>query len=163
MTNHWTAPTPQIRLITDTLIHRQQIQQHLHQITNILTKRGQTHDESKLTPEELNEYTKITPKLRKHKYGTPKYQTLSKQLKNALKHHHNKNPHHPEHYTNGIKDMTLIDLIEMIADWRAAYTRDHKTYNGFINHIKTKLLPQHNTPPTLRTTIINTINQLGWE
>jgi hypothetical protein len=38
-------------------------------------------------------------------------------------HHYAHNAHHPEHWPGGIKDMSLLDLIEMIVDWKAASER----------------------------------------
>jgi hypothetical protein len=31
--------------------------------------------------------------------------------------------HHPEHYSNGIQGMSLLDVIEMLCDWKAATMR----------------------------------------
>ena len=44
-------------------------------------------------------------------------------MKPALDHHYENNRHHPEHFKNGIKDMTLIDLIEMFCDWKTSSER----------------------------------------
>jgi hypothetical protein len=33
------------------------------------------------------------------------------------------NPHHPEHYSDGIDGMNLLDLVEMVCDWKAATLR----------------------------------------
>ena len=45
-------------------------------------------------------------------------------MKPALDHHYARNRHHPEHWpTNGIRDMSLVDLIEMFCDWKAATER----------------------------------------
>jgi hypothetical protein len=41
----------------------------------------------------------------------------------GLKHHHEANRHHPEHFDGGVNDMTLVDVIEMVADWKAATER----------------------------------------
>lgn len=41
----------------------------------------------------------------------------------ALDHHYMVNRHHPEHFEDGINDMNLIDLIEMLVDWKAATMR----------------------------------------
>jgi hypothetical protein len=38
----------------------------------------------------------------------------------ALKHHYANNRHHPEHFENGINGMNLLDVIEMVCDWKAA-------------------------------------------
>jgi hypothetical protein len=50
-------------------------------------------------------------------------------MKPALDHHYANNSHHPEHYKNGIDDMSLLDLVEMICDWKAASERHN---NGNI-------------------------------
>ena len=34
--------------------------------------------------------------------------------------HYSLNRHHPEHHENGINDMSLIDLLEMLCDWCTA-------------------------------------------
>ena len=44
-------------------------------------------------------------------------------MKPALDHHYKVNPHHPEYYSNGIKGMNLLDLIEMFFDWMATTKR----------------------------------------
>ncbi len=41
----------------------------------------------------------------------------------GLEHHYGNNSHHPEFYENGIKGMNLIDLVEMLCDWKAATLR----------------------------------------
>ena len=41
----------------------------------------------------------------------------------GLRHHYAANAHHPEHWENGVNDMTLVDLVEMLADWKAATER----------------------------------------
>jgi hypothetical protein len=44
-------------------------------------------------------------------------------MKPALDHHYAKNRHHPEHFKNGINEMNILDIIEMLADWKAATIR----------------------------------------
>jgi hypothetical protein len=44
-------------------------------------------------------------------------------MKPALDHHYAQNRHHPEHHASGIAGMTLLDLIEMLCDWKAATER----------------------------------------
>jgi arsenate reductase-like glutaredoxin family protein len=41
----------------------------------------------------------------------------------ALKHHYQANSHHPEYYEAGVAGMTLLDLLEMLVDWKAATLR----------------------------------------
>ena len=44
-------------------------------------------------------------------------------MKVALDHHYVENRHHPEHFENGIKGMSLLDIIELFADWHCAVKR----------------------------------------
>lgn len=44
-------------------------------------------------------------------------------MRPALDHHYALNRHHPEHFEDEIKGMNLIDIIEMICDWKAASER----------------------------------------
>lgn len=44
-------------------------------------------------------------------------------MKPALDHHYAHNRHHPEHFPDGIRGMSLLDLVEMLADWKAATER----------------------------------------
>lgn len=41
----------------------------------------------------------------------------------ALEHHYANNRHHPEHHKDGIRGMTLVDIVEMFCDWKAASMR----------------------------------------
>ena len=44
-------------------------------------------------------------------------------LKPALDIHYANNRHHPEHFEDGIRGMNLLDLLEMICDWKASSER----------------------------------------
>lgn len=37
----------------------------------------------------------------------------------AIFEHHQRNDHHPEHFANGIKDMSELQIAEMVCDWWA--------------------------------------------
>lgn len=56
-------------------------------------------------------------------YGSDEYKKCLQAIKPALDHHYANNSHHPEHYKQGIDDMDLLDLVEMLADWKAASER----------------------------------------
>jgi len=45
------------------------------------------------------------------------------EMRPAITHHNQKNRHHPEFHGDGISGMNLIDLIEMMCDWKAAGMR----------------------------------------
>jgi len=44
-------------------------------------------------------------------------------LKPALDFHYKYCSHHPEYYKDGFRDMSFIDRVEMILDWKAATKR----------------------------------------
>ncbi|MBQ7845480.1 MAG: hypothetical protein IJ392_04940 [Clostridia bacterium] len=56
-------------------------------------------------------------------YGSDEYKESLKALKPALDHHYANSRHHPEHFARGILDMNLVDIVEMVCDWKAASER----------------------------------------
>ena len=106
----------------DTMKHIKNIQKVMDgTIIPELQKRSKNHDKSKLESPEKETYDEFIPKLREEKYGTPEYLKLRAEMeKKGLKHHYESNRHHPEHFKDGINDMTLIDVLEMFSDWYAA-------------------------------------------
>jgi hypothetical protein len=85
--------------------------------------RGPNHDASKLESPEREIFDEYTPKLKETTYGSEEYNTYLKEMQIAINHHYANNRHHPEHFKNGIKDMNLVDIIEMLCDWKAATMR----------------------------------------
>lgn len=123
-------------------------------VINMLQKRASGHDKTKLEDPELPLFTEYTEKLANCTYGSEEYQAFLKGLKPALDHHYANNRHHPEHYPNGIDDMTLIDVIEMICDWKAATLR-HNDGNILKSiDINTK---RFNIDPQLAKILKNTV------
>src|SRR5690606_8953349 len=92
-------------------------------IVKELINRGFLHDNSKLEEPELNIFAEYTPKLKSTTYGSEAYKKFLEEMDVALKHHYTFNLHNPEHYKNGINDMTLVDLVEMLCDWKSASLR----------------------------------------
>lgn len=88
-----------------------------------LIKRSVSHDRSKLVPPEVSTFVEFTPKLKASTYGSPEYKQFLVDMKPALDNHYANNRHHPEHFPNGVNDMNLIDLLEMITDWFCASRR----------------------------------------
>lgn len=114
----------------ETLMHIGVVRKLLSTVVIDLIQRADAHDATKLEPPELPIFVEYTPKLANSTYGSEEYQTFLKDMQPALVHHYAENRHHPEHFPNGIDDMTLVDLIEMMCDWKAATLR-HK--DGDIN------------------------------
>lgn len=106
-----------------TLEHIMQVNNQLCNVIKLLLERGIKHDASKLEDPELETFTIYTPKLKGTTYGSEAYTTFLKEMQVALDHHYSNNSHHPEYYEAGINGMDLLDLIEMICDWKAATMR----------------------------------------
>lgn len=65
----------------------------------------------------------FTPKLKGSDYGSEEYKGFLREMKPALDHHYANNRHHPEHFEHGVGGMNLIDVLEMLLDWKAATLR----------------------------------------
>jgi hypothetical protein len=107
----------------ETMLHIQKVQHFLNRVVHELLRRSEAHDRSKLDHPEVKLFTEYTPRLAGSTYGSPEYEEFRKALGPALAHHYAHNRHHPEHFKNGVEDMSLIDLIEMFCDWKAATLR----------------------------------------
>lgn len=107
----------------DTINHIHEVRKMMIKIAKELLDRAQDHDATKLVAPELEVFTENTPKLKSSTYGSEEYNNFLKDMRVALDHHYARNRHHPEHFKNGINDMTLIDLIEMLCDWYSAARR----------------------------------------
>ena len=88
-----------------------------------LRHRAGVHDGSKLVSPEVEAFDIATPKLAGLEYGSDEYSQSLRDLGPALQHHFEHNDHHPEHHENGVRGMSLMALIEMLCDWRAASER----------------------------------------
>jgi hypothetical protein len=112
----------------EVLKHVKMVREYLNLIIEKLESRGNNHDASKMDSPEVEIFAEYTPKLTKSTYGSEEYTKFLAEMKPALDHHYAVNRHHPDHFKNGINDMNLVDIIEMICDWKAA-TRKHRDGN----------------------------------
>jgi hypothetical protein len=115
----------------DTIAHIERVRELLGNIMEQVEQRAEEHDLWKLSRKELPNFTEAK-KLKTMTYNTPEYKEALKELGPALEHHYSKYRHHPEYHENGVDDMNLVDLIEMIADWKAAGER-HRDGNIFTS------------------------------
>lgn len=107
----------------ETQKHIELVRKFIRLFTDKLTTRGVDHDRLKLKSPEVEIFTEYTPKLASSTYGSEEYSNFLKEMKPALEHHYANYRHHPEHFVDGINDMNLIDLVEMICDWKASTLR----------------------------------------
>ena len=116
----------------ETLKHIQVVRDLLLKVIRELTVRCEQHDKSKLEEPELSVFVEYTPKLKDSTYGSDEYKQFLIEMKPALDHHYANNRHHPEHFypnvahmnaVDEISCMNLVDIIEMLCDWKAAALR----------------------------------------
>lgn len=109
----------------ETIKHIENVRKYIKIITDALATRAVKHDSSKLESPEVDLFTEYTPKLATSTYGTEEYNGFLEEMGVALQHHYAVNRHHPEHFSRGINDMTLVDIVEMLCDWKAASLRQN--------------------------------------
>ena len=110
----------------DTLRHKKRVNELLVNFAMKILDRAKEHDASKLLSPEKEIFDEATPRLKELIYGTKEYLDNLETIKPAVDHHRSTNAHHPEHNSNGIVGMTLVDLVEMFYDWKASSER-HET------------------------------------
>jgi hypothetical protein len=143
----------------DTLDHIEKVQWRMKQMRDELYLRGEVHDLSKLREPEKSIFDVMTPRLKELTYGSYEYQMALGEMHEALAHHYQANSHHPEHYTNGIDGMNLLDLVEMLADWKAASERvagGDILKSLEINRERFKISDQ------LLSILLNTVRDMKW-
>lgn len=109
----------------DTYEHIQKVQGFMARAVESLMDRSAKHDQSKLLSPEKEVFDEFTPKLAASTYGSEEYKAFLKGMGEGLEHHYRNNTHHPEYFTSGIRGMSLLDVLEMLCDWKAATLR-HK-------------------------------------
>ncbi len=107
----------------ETTEHIMRVRHFMRAVTANLAVRMQKHDASKLVEPELAAFDIATPKLATLEYGSEEYKQSLRDLGPALQHHFAENDHHPEHFEDGVNGMSLMALMEMLCDWRAASER----------------------------------------
>jgi len=116
----------------ETLKHIKNVSDMLGTVISELLERAKKHDQSKLEEPELSVFVEYTPKLAKTTYGSDEYKKYLEEMKFGLDHHYGHNRHHPEHFemeadatfrATPVNCMNLIDVIEMLCDWKAATMR----------------------------------------
>lgn len=136
--------------MADTLKHIKRVSTLLNEAGMELIRRGNVHDESKLSGVEKEGFDKWTPLLAGAKYGSDEYKNFLTELKASLDHHYDKNSHHPEHtfateewrVSHIFPDVIQVSNLGRIK--RLEYTVKRKTQGNFIK--PEQILTSHVTP-----------------
>lgn len=142
----------------DTKEHIDKVRKNLSAAVNNLSKRAVAHDASKLQEPELSGYEGLSQALKGLTYGTPEHRAAFAPFKEVIQHHYASNSHHPEHWPNGIYNMSLLDIIEMLSDWKAANDRNHGDFQKSIE----VSIARFQIEPQLCSVLIQTARELGW-
>ncbi len=150
----------------ETQAHIDRVRDFMQEARINLAMRMWKHDASKLVEPELSAFDIATPKLAELEYGSEEYKQSLKDLGPALEHHFVENDHHPEHFENGVNGTSLLALIEMVCDWRAASERvkqrtdDPEKMKTFESGLDFNFV-RFGIEPQLAAIIKNTVCELG--
>ena len=133
--------------------HIEGVKNYLKVISILLDSRGLMHDSTKKSDEEYN-YYKMANSVNRNDFKTyEEYLDYVKPtLNKGLKHHYENNRHHPEYHKNGVDDMNLIDILEMVADWKISIEQNGKNVEEEIQYNFKK----YNISEQLQKIILNT-------
>lgn len=143
----------------DTLGHINKVQVRVAEVQANLDMRAAVHDRSKLKEPEKSGYDQLTVNLKDVVYGSDDYRAALAAAKPVIDRHYARNSHHPEHYPNGIAGMSLLDIVEMLCDWKAASER---TKQGNIAASLTHNKQRFGIDDQLFSILENTVRELGW-
>jgi hypothetical protein len=104
--------------------HIREVCKNIHKLVKMLLDRADIHDNSKFEHPEVDPFSLTFASLHGPTYASSEYESRKVgELKVALDHHYANNRHHPQHFKEGVKDMNLVDILEMFCDWLAASKR----------------------------------------
>ena len=146
----------------DTLDHIQNVRLKIHQVVHDLLQRSVAHDASKLEAPEKEIYDKYTPELSRLEYGTAAYRETIRKMQAGVDHHYTVSRHHPEFFADGINGMNLLDLLEMMCDWKAAGERHKVKPKDIFQSIEINA-ERFRIDPQLKQILLNTATYLWYE
>jgi len=136
--------------------HRKEVMHILSRAVLDIAERSLKHDISKYNNAEKRLFKMHS--MSDTTFGSKEYEKSKNSIKDAIELHYKNNRHHPEHFENGINDMNLIDILEMLVDWISAskcYNDDGNIYDS-IKVCKDKF----NIDSQLEQILINTVKHL---
>lgn len=155
-------------IMRETLKHIRRVGMLMLDVVHRLQISAMKHDDSKFSEEEFEFFAQETAGLKAMTYGSPEYKEALARLQPALNHHYMKNSHHPEHYAKVSNDiwsgkafsqMDLLDLIEMLADWKAATERNE---NGDLRKSIENNSERFGYGREMTNLLIVTAERMGW-
>lgn len=143
----------------DTQEHINRVQVRIAEFQAALDDRAAAHDRSKLVEPEKSGFDQLSSKLATLEYGSDAYKAALAEGKPTIEHHYAVNTHHPEHWSNGVDGMSLLDIVEMFCDWKAAGER---TKDGSLERSLAVNKARFQLSDQLAQIFENTRKELGW-
>lgn len=143
----------------DTLDHISRVQACIHECTNNLIVRAERHDKSKLSAPEKPLLDQLGTQTNLPVYGSEAERARFDALAEFRRLHYAVNDHHPEHTNRGIQGMSLLSILEMLCDWRAAGARH---IGGDIQQSLAFNRGRFNISDEMFGILENTVKELGW-
>lgn len=144
----------------DTLRHIQAVQTNMDEMIALLRARSNKHDLSKLQEPEMTGYAGLHADMRGVSYGTPEYAAVIERYRSTVEHHYNHNDHHPQHHAAGVAGMSMLMLLEMLADWKAA--AEQRDTGGSLSRSLDHYEQQPACDRTIARLLRQTAEELGW-
>lgn len=147
----------------DTMEHINKVQVRIAEVQANLDQRAAVHDRSKLAEPEKAGYDILVGALAGNQYGTDAFKAAMQaantdpRVKAAIQHHYDVSAHHPEHFENGIDGMSLLDVLELLCDWKGASERYGPSLLA-LAHNKERF----GISDQLYAILENTVKELGW-
>ena len=147
----------------DTRNHIYAVQEQMHNAMDNLRHRALRHDRSKCEEPERSGFAAMAEelKLADTEYGSDEYRAILRKYKaSTIEHHYAANDHHPEFYDQnaGLAGMSLLSLLEMLCDWKAATLR---MKDGDLMRSIQINQERFGYSDTLRAILENTARELG--
>lgn len=151
----------------DTWQHIHTVQGFLGEVITDLQARAHKHDQSKLVSPEREVFDEYTPRLKDSTYGSDEYKSFLVGMGEGLKHHYEVNDHHPEHFeaegathgARGIEAMDLVQVTEMLCDWKAATMRHA---DGDLERSIRQNAERFGYGNEMKRLLLNTAAAFGW-
>jgi len=145
--------------MSQTRAHIARVAELLEAVVDEIKRRAECHDASKLQEPEATGFAGVSSALVGLTYGSPEYREALQEMRPTIRHHYAHNRHHPEHFRNGVAGMNIVDVVEMLCDWKAAGERHG---DGCIEKSIEINRKRFQVPDVLTAIFLNTAVDFGW-
>jgi len=106
--------------------HKKAISDIMYKLADMIRKRADAHDDSKLDSTEFNKWSLNYLPESKRNLDNKEFKKTFEKLGEVREIHYSKNRHHLEFFNGDIKKINIIDLLEIICDWIASTANQDK-------------------------------------